>query len=554
MKVIEKGADRTADAHLYLEGRVTPLEEYGQYIDASDKAICCYVATEEGHKFRIDCRFSGMTLVVASDVLIDGVCRKAHSYAGKSVQIQKKKFEFEKFLYQTPDGVIDTGISVAPYSGPLSLDKQAAETIGTIELRLYITRQFDVEHDVDVTCKYDEVHEHANASATYKDVPPHFHVTSEKNCSTLDASKGNREKKRVYAKRPGTEPWAIFRFHYRTKQSIVDQKMELTFDPTDKTYAKKEAHALDLELVPMLLLGSKPAAKNDGEISVRTSSPPLPDTPSTPNKASKKSKSTQVREPKTVTKKATELLGQDADADVAAKSNEIFANIMNKVAGKKDPAPADLIPPTLPVEVSSVPTVPHPADMPSILDPSTVSSPMAIIQPTGVSNTKDLFKSGTKTFTSPLKKMSAKPASIDTTLSLDLQKPGIPPTPPTPTKRPPEGTLTPPPDVKRIKTDTVPLLSPAHLPRSLSASPVPRTLSIEAQVTEQRKLLEATRKKRAEMSKKKAMLDERMAPYKQRIAEELERLRQEMAEEEAIMAEEEEDYKASEIMLAEFER
>ena len=72
--------------------------------------------------------------------------------------------------------------------------------------------------------------------------------------------------------------------------------MEMTFDPTDKTYAKKEAHPLDLEPVPLLLLGSKPAGKNDGADSVRTSSSPPPDTPSAPVKGSRKSQSIQVRE------------------------------------------------------------------------------------------------------------------------------------------------------------------------------------------------------------------------------------------------------------------
>ncbi len=71
--------------------------------------------------------------------------------------------------------------------------------------------------------------------------------------------------------------------------------MKLTFDPSDKNYSKKEPHALDLELVPLLMLGSKPASRNDGEISMRTSSPPPPDTPSTPVKSSKKPQNTQVR-------------------------------------------------------------------------------------------------------------------------------------------------------------------------------------------------------------------------------------------------------------------
>lgn len=59
MKVTEKGTDRTAEAHIHVEGRVSALEEYGQYVDGHDKAICCYVPVEEGHKVKIEGRFSG---------------------------------------------------------------------------------------------------------------------------------------------------------------------------------------------------------------------------------------------------------------------------------------------------------------------------------------------------------------------------------------------------------------------------------------------------------------------------------------------------------------
>jgi hypothetical protein len=60
MKVKETGVDRTAFAHITVEGRVNPLEEYGQYVDAHDKALCCYVAVEEGHKLRVKGNFSGL--------------------------------------------------------------------------------------------------------------------------------------------------------------------------------------------------------------------------------------------------------------------------------------------------------------------------------------------------------------------------------------------------------------------------------------------------------------------------------------------------------------
>jgi predicted nucleic acid-binding Zn-ribbon protein len=79
-------------------------------------------------------------------------------------------------------------------------------------------------------------------------------------------------------------------------------------------------------------------------------------------------------------------------------------------------------------------------------------------------------------------------------------------------------------------------------------------MSIERQVTEQRKRLEALRQKRLETAKKQEQLDKQMAPYKQRMAEELDRLNKEMMEEEVAVAEAEEHAKATAEMLAEFEK
>jgi len=59
MKVIEKNADREAEIHVHVAGKLEALEEYGEYIDAIDKAICSYVPVDEGHKVRVFGRFNG---------------------------------------------------------------------------------------------------------------------------------------------------------------------------------------------------------------------------------------------------------------------------------------------------------------------------------------------------------------------------------------------------------------------------------------------------------------------------------------------------------------
>ena len=59
MRVTEKDTDRTAEVHICVEGQLPPLKEYGQYIDPTDGAICCYVAVEAGDKIKLDGRFTG---------------------------------------------------------------------------------------------------------------------------------------------------------------------------------------------------------------------------------------------------------------------------------------------------------------------------------------------------------------------------------------------------------------------------------------------------------------------------------------------------------------
>jgi len=59
MKVQEEDTDRRAVAHLHIRGTAEALREYGEYIDEDDKAICCYVAVEDGDELEVKCKFWG---------------------------------------------------------------------------------------------------------------------------------------------------------------------------------------------------------------------------------------------------------------------------------------------------------------------------------------------------------------------------------------------------------------------------------------------------------------------------------------------------------------
>lgn len=238
MKVAETSTDRWAEAHLYVEGKVKELEEYGQYVDTTDKALCCYIPVEEGHKIKIGGRFSGtvsnfplkvsianlkiQTLTVAYDAVVDGVYRKAGSSTSKAVCHQKnKKIEVNSFLVKMKDNIIDTAMVVARKADVKAVKGTDLETIGTIELRLYVTRQLGLSHAPSGIEKYSDskgsIDDKAGKTVTYARIAPSFQMTFETNVAPMEKPKANKEKKHMEAARPGTEPWAIFRFHYRIK-------------------------------------------------------------------------------------------------------------------------------------------------------------------------------------------------------------------------------------------------------------------------------------------------------------------------------------------------
>jgi hypothetical protein len=93
---------------------------------------------------------------------------------------------------------------VAPITGVAATQGEGPETIGTLALRVYITRQLGVSHALTGITKYDGVK--GDKAATYKKVAPTLRMTFEENCAPLEKTKTSRELRRMEARRPGTEP------------------------------------------------------------------------------------------------------------------------------------------------------------------------------------------------------------------------------------------------------------------------------------------------------------------------------------------------------------
>ncbi|KAI4624928.1 uncharacterized protein J4E87_005409 [Alternaria ethzedia] len=549
MKVIERGSDRRAQVNIYVDGQVAALKEYDQYIDPRDNAICCYVVIDEGHKPRVGGRFTGTTLAVAYDTIVDGVLRKANSYVAKAVSLQtNRKIDTEKFLCKNGKEIIDTEMTATPLLNVVMTQGDEPETIGTIEHRLYITRQLGVSHEVSNVRKYYEIEggveeDHRGSTeqkASYMKVPPTLKMSLEENIVPLEGTQPNLHKRRADAKRPGPEPWAIFRFHYRSEDDMEDRDMIITFDPKDPGLA--DPHTLALEPLPPLVLGARPASKNDGYASSRSESP-MPST--TPAKSAQSENKTLAPSEQATAAPKQALANGDTDNSISTSDpGSGGEKVTEKIAAAPSVPVADMI-----AKVSSLPGTGtklanvHP-DKSVAVAKETVTKP----SPSPLDTAKKPPQSNT-----PAKKQVAKPASISTSTVNGQKKPGTPTPAVVPAKRTSSTTNgIAPPEPKRTMptpTPTLPIAQPVVL-----RSSTPKTLSIERQLADQRKNLEDMRKRRAETAKKQADIDAQMGPYKQRMAEELDRLKREMMEEESAYTEEAEHYSASVEVLKEFKK
>ncbi|KAI4941817.1 hypothetical protein J4E86_010328 [Alternaria arbusti] len=498
MRVIERDTDRKAQVNIFVKCQVQALEEYGEYVDPRDNAICCYVPIDEGHQPKVGGRFSGKTLAVAYDTFVDGILRKAGSHVAKSVILHNRKLDTETFLCKTTKGIIDTDITVTPLEHAVTIQNDAPETIGTIELRLYITRQLGDWHEIGKVKKY-YAHESdmkdrdtggIEQKVGYNRIAPIFRMSFEKDTTPLEDNQPKTYQRRADAKRPA---------------EILEENMSMSFDPDDKDIG--EAHTLVLEPLPPLTIGAKPLSKNDEDASSRSESPMLPTTPAKSAQPIPKARETiscPIKKP-------------------GPPPNPSEATTMSS---PKDQAQ------TATPEAPSVPTADMTAKVPCLPESSTkpanahAEKSVAVAKATTKKpiNTTDGQK---KSDTPPVAVIPAKRSSTTTN--------GI--TPPEPKRTMP------------TPTPMLPIAQPV-VPRSST----PKTLSIERQLADQRKNLEDMRKRRAETATKQVEIDAQMGPYKQRMAEELDRLNREMLEEESAYTEEAEHYSASVEVLQEFKK
>ncbi|KAH8731446.1 hypothetical protein GQ44DRAFT_328846 [Phaeosphaeriaceae sp. PMI808] len=61
-----------------------------------------------------------------------------------------------------------------------------------------------------------------------KIVAPTYQMAFIEDATALEINKRRQEQKRMNANRPGTEPWTIFRFHYRSQETLTENNLRVT--------------------------------------------------------------------------------------------------------------------------------------------------------------------------------------------------------------------------------------------------------------------------------------------------------------------------------------
>ncbi|KAF9730611.1 hypothetical protein PMIN03_009411 [Paraphaeosphaeria minitans] len=441
MKVQEKGTDRRAELHIYKHEQANELAEYGEYIDPADAAICCYAPIENGNTVGVVGRFNGTTLSVHWDLHVDGVLRKANNMISKTVKPQKAiKLDVEEALYLRNDGLgktklLETEMKIVPISG-YSCTENAfhLETVGTIEVRLYVLRTFGAELARDNFITYLNDGDMCQKKAFYNDIAPNYMIGFETNVPELEKKTANVWNKKLNMKRPSKDPWAIFRFHYRSKKAIDTQGMKLTYNP--KTKGKgTEPHTLNLDPVPILTIGANPTKPNDKD-STRDESP-TPSRPGTPFKLDSAlprqfilrrptpppsplaQRSSAVEDTPTIVEQNTEKTKQPMQKTKKPTNVEDLSRQKGETTENNTPTPTESVPPTptlstLTSTASMLPAFPLTLFTPAPTAPMLPTSHLTLKRPTPLSQTPDPKRSKTLTIAETRRQIKAMKARRET--------------------------------------------------------------------------------------------------------------------------------------------
>ncbi|ORX97609.1 hypothetical protein BCR34DRAFT_607209 [Clohesyomyces aquaticus] len=258
MKVFEKGTNRLAEAQIWVDNCPLPCDEYGEFV-ADDGASCCFVPVELNQRPKVFMVFSGTTNKVQHDVYVDGVLRAWKINQTTVVKKKTYKGDIDKFRFRYDKEVKESEIFTTALPDDLDIVEGEAQIFGVIEVRTYVVRRFEDTHEIDKSETYHEHVEDGNEeveTAGYAKIPPSMRLTHERNNAFMNRRTAREKLHQCNDARPGKRPWTVFRFYYRTLQSIRDAGLHETFSQDHQV--KAVPRELVMEQVPALKVDDVP--------------------------------------------------------------------------------------------------------------------------------------------------------------------------------------------------------------------------------------------------------------------------------------------------------
>ncbi|KAK3079976.1 hypothetical protein LTS18_003465 [Coniosporium uncinatum] len=229
MKCTEDQSTRGAAVNIQADN--IKCAEYNPSTDENG-ALCSYIAVETGQPLQIACSFHGNCTEGIYDIIVDGVLRFTRAFKSRQTKHTSKKPPelFEYVLVKDGKGVRCGSLEVQDLASPAST-QSTFESAGTIEVRISVLREPTGKHANDDVNTFDEIDGWKEMwhNATHAAVPvTHeiaFPATKDDALSKTAVTNCRRAAKKP---RPGSKPWAVFKFLYRSREAIESAGFETT--------------------------------------------------------------------------------------------------------------------------------------------------------------------------------------------------------------------------------------------------------------------------------------------------------------------------------------
>ena len=218
----EKGK---ADCVVKING--ASVQEFNTTKGTEPNLFCSWIPIEAGQKISVDAGCNVFTKEVRFDLVIDGIIRSTIPSTSKDWAAKRHNGKFQT-AFDMVSGTV-TEVEVVAKDLPDDFDgiqqqDEAQETLGTIEVRLWVLQQEQQLRLQTGTkgflqcCNWRDLDDGDLKYAAIK--PTHEVEFPPTTFNPLSSIKITNAKKYLNTERPGEQPWIIFRFYYRSQQAI----------------------------------------------------------------------------------------------------------------------------------------------------------------------------------------------------------------------------------------------------------------------------------------------------------------------------------------------